>query len=163
MKIKIILATLMMVSHLIAYGTQVPYKELRDIVSESDHVIIGTVTNVLVRDANDNFIADPQARTGRNGNDMCLFVRRDPEGILKSSGSDVPNEFCITYGGIFFLMLSMEQEQHIEKKYIFLLKGQEFAPTYHMLSFRPLEERAQIEQFLRNSGADPAGDSFAEP
>ena len=149
-----------MASHLVAYGTQVPYKELGDIVRESDHVIIGTVTNVLVRDENGNFIADPKAGTGRNGNDMCFFVRRDPEGVLKSTRSDVPDELQINYGGIFFLLLSMEQEHHIGKKYIFLLKGKEFTPTYHMLSFRPLEERSQIEQLLNNNEAQQAGAGY---
>ena len=160
MKIQIISAALMMVSHL-AYGTQVPYKDMSDIVRESDHVIIGTVTNVLVRDQSGNLIADPKAGTGRNGNDMRLFVRREPDGVLKSNKTDVPDDLQIDYGGIFFLQLSMEQEHHIGKKYIFLLKGEDFMPTYHMLSFRPLEERSQIEQLLKNNEAQQGGPGYA--
>ena len=90
MKTQITFAALTMAAH-IACGTQVPYKELSDIVRESDHVIVGTVTNVLVHNQSGDLIADPKEGTGRNGNDMRLFVRRDPDGVLKSTRTDVPD------------------------------------------------------------------------
>ena len=162
MKMQIRFATLVMAAH-VAWGTQVPYRELSSIVRESDHVIIGTVTNVLVHDQHGNLIADRKAATGRNGNDMRMFVHRDPSGLLKSTKTDVPTELQIDYGGIFFLQLYMEQEGHIGKTYIFLLKGDDFSPTYHMLSFRPLEERPQIEQLLNEEKAQPTGGAYGSP
>ena len=80
-----------------AFATRIAEKPLIDMVTESDHVLVGEVTRVEMIDAAGREVTDLNGRTGPGyTNTIRLNVAIQRGGVLKTNKSDTPNELKIS-------------------------------------------------------------------
>jgi hypothetical protein len=148
MKITIALATILFAVQVQA--TQIPFRDLTNLVSDADHVLIATVEKVDMIDAKGNQVTNDTARTGPGSeNQLRLHVKLDTNGVVASSAGKIPGTIVIPLWQNWHDTLANRRKEVKGKTFIFLLKGNNFLPVYHGLFMRELAEQAEIEAILK--------------
>jgi hypothetical protein len=133
-----------------AFATKIAEKPLMDMVSESDHVLIGEVKKVEMIDGAGREVTDLNGRTGfgyKNTIRLKVAVQRD--GILKTNKADTPDMLTISlWKGWIDTLGDMEYLKG--KEYIFLLRGEDYQIVYPSGFFQELSKRNEIEQMIRD-------------
>jgi hypothetical protein len=146
-KVGIVTALLLLCAQL-ALATSIPPKSLEEMVTEADHVIIGTVTKVDMVDGDDQPLTDPKARTGPGLNNL-IRLHVEVKEILESPAQEHPRQLVVPLWSAWHSSLEGSQEWK-GKTFIFLLKGPDYSIVYPAGFNRELDERAQIEGLLKN-------------
>ncbi len=134
-----------------AGATQIPFRDLTNLVSEADHVLIGTVTRVDMIDGKGNQVTNETARTGPGSENMLrLHVSVATNGVIASTAGMVPKEATIPLWQKWHDTLGNRRKEVEGKTFIFLLKGLDFQPVYSGLFMREMEERPEIERLLKD-------------
>lgn len=137
-----------------AQATQIPFRDLTNLVSDADHILIATVENVDMVDAKGNQITNETARTGPGiENLLRLHVTVTSKGLIASSADKVPQTIVIPLWQRWHDTLANRKKEVQGKTFIFLLKGNDFAPVYHGGFTRETSERATIERLLKEKRA----------
>lgn len=133
---------------LLASATSVAPKSLEAIVRDADHVIVATVVEVDMIDGKGRPVRDPRARTGPGLENRMRF-RLSVEEVLFTREKKLPATLLVPLWQMWHYQLDHMQHQVTGSKGIFLLKGGDFQPAYHVQFQRDLDERAEIERLLR--------------
>ncbi len=134
-----------------AQATQIPFRDLTNLVSDADHVLIGTVEKVDMVDAKGNQVTNETARTGPGSeNQLRLHVNVPTNGVISSSAEGAPETILIPLWQRWHDTLGNRRKEVEGKTFIFLLKGNDFVPVYHGLFMREPSEKAEIEAILRS-------------
>jgi hypothetical protein len=144
---KYILLLLAMCIPGIAMATSVPPKPLDEMVRESDHVVVATITSVDMVDGSGKPLTDRSARTGPGSNNQMRFHLR-VEAVLFTRSKALPSALTVPLWTMWHYALGNMQDQVTGSRGIFLLKGDAFEPTYPTGFQRALDERSQIEHVL---------------
>ncbi len=146
---KIITLALVLLCVAGANATQVEPRELSELVSESDHIIIAKVTKVQMVDENENEVTDPKGRTGPGlDNEILLHVTITKEGILKTNNDNPPEKLVIPLWKMWHFSLGQWKKEEGTTS-IFLLKGDDFQSVYPMAFIRQLSEKREIVRLLK--------------
>jgi hypothetical protein len=148
---KILIPMAVMLLAMQAQATQLPVRDLTNLVSDADHILIATVEKVDI-DANGNQVTNDSART-RPGSDhhLRLHVRLTSKGVVYSELGKVPETFMIPLWQKRHAALGNQNKEVEGKTYIFLLKGTDLNPVYHGPFMRKPSERPEIEAILKRS------------
>jgi hypothetical protein len=131
----------------IAMATSVPPKPLEEMVRESDHVVIATITGVDMVDGRGRPVTDLDARTGPGlTNEMRFHL--DVREVLFTRSKTLPAALTVPLWTAWHYELGGMQEQVTGSTGIFLLKDDSFQPTYPAGFQRGLDERSEIEHLL---------------
>lgn len=138
-----------------AYATKVAEKTLPELVSEADHVVIGTVKAVTMHTWFEFEIKDPKARTGPGKrNELKWTVILDPAEVLYSTQKTLPKELTIRLWKMWHM--DLEGAKHHEgKTYILLLKGDDLQWVYPAGFYQDLATRPEIEALLKTKPRPP--------
>jgi len=148
MKILIAIAVLSFVVQ--AQATQIPFRDLTNLVSDADHVLVATVEKVDMIDAKGNQVTNDTARTGPGSeNQLRLHVKLTTNGVVASPAGKVPETIVIPLWQRWHDTLANRRREVQGKKFIFLLKGSDYIPVYHGLFMRKPSEKAEIEAILK--------------
>jgi hypothetical protein len=132
-----------------AQATQIPFRDLTNLVSDADHVFIGTVEKVDMVDAKGSQVTTETARTGPGSeNQLRLHVTVATNQVIASSAK-VPVKIVIPLWQRWHDTLGNRRKEVQGKTFIFLLKGKDLAPVYHGFFMRKPSERAEIEAILK--------------
>jgi len=149
--------TLLFISLLVfAFGraeaTLVEWKGLTELVAESDHIIIATVSKVDMIDPSGKELTDPKARTGPDfGNTLRLHLRVKQDGVLKTNKRPHPETLIISLWQLWHDNLGKCKSQYEGKEMIFLLKGDNYTRVYPDGFDQPVSARGEIEQLIRET------------
>ena len=78
------------------HATQIPFRDLTNLVADTDHVLAGTVTQVDMIDGKGNQITGATARTGPGSeNQLCLHVSVTTNGVIACKAGRVPEKIVI--------------------------------------------------------------------
>lgn len=150
-------------------ATQIPFKDLTNLLTETDHVLVGTVTHVDMLDGGGHPVSDVSARTGPGSENLLrLHVAIQSNGVIASSSDNRPAAITIPLWQKWHDTLGNRKREVEAKTYIFLLQGPEYTPVYHGLFMRELSERPDIERILKemktqNNGVVLTGDPLRGP
>ena len=133
-----------------AHATQIDFRDLTNLVSDADHVLVGTVTQVDMIDGKGNQVTNETARTGPGIENMLrLHVSVATNGVMVSSASKAPETLVIPLWQKWHDTLGNRKKEVQGKTFIFLLKGKDFAPVYQGGFWRNLSDRPEIEAILK--------------
>ena len=140
----ILLACLLSAS---AAATSIPSRELAELVTDADHVVIATVTKVSMVDGDGKEIKDREGRTGPGlKNEIRLHL--EVKEVLFSTAPEASKEMIVRLWRMWHYSLGGIQDTTLGNTSIFLLKGPAHDPVYPQQFERPLQERAHIERLL---------------
>jgi hypothetical protein len=149
MKIALVALAGALVMTTATFSTTVPPRPLPDLVKAADHVLIGKVVNVDMVDAKGNPIVNNDARTGPGeGNVIRLHVVVEENGVLKTTAKAVPRTIVIRLWTEWHFSLGQWKTEALDKRYIFLLKGDDFQWVYPMGFLRDPSEKDEILKLL---------------
>ncbi len=135
-------------------ATQIPFRDLTNLVSEADHVLLATVENVDMIDARGKQVTRDTVRTGPGSeNQLRLHIKVATNGVVYSSSDKVPETIVIPLWQMWHDTLGNRKKEVQGKTFIFLLKGKDFTPVYHGLFMREPSEKAEIETLLKRKTA----------
>lgn len=133
-----------------AQATQIPFRDLTNLVADADHILVGIVDKVGMSDAKENQITNETARTGPGSDNLIrLYIKVPTNGVVTSSAHKMPDTIVIPLWQEWHDTLGNRKREVKGKTFVFLLKGNDFAPVYHGLFMRPISERAEIERLLK--------------
>jgi hypothetical protein len=133
-----------------AEATSLRPKKLPDLVAESDHILIATVTKVEMIDKSGKELTDPEAQTGPDSdNTLRLHLRIKQDGILKTNKKAPPETITIALWQMAILSLGQWKPDE-GKEFIFLLKGDHYTWVYPSGFIQLLSKRGEIEQLIRD-------------
>ena len=134
-----------------AYATQIEFKDLTNLVSQADHILVGTVTRVDMLDGKGNQVTNETARTGPGSENLLrLHVSVVTNGIVVSTAGKIPKDVVIPLWREWHDTLGNRKKEVEGKTFIFLLKAQDFQPVYFGFFMRELSERTKIERLLKD-------------
>jgi hypothetical protein len=135
----------------IANGTQVRPKELNELIKKSDYIVGGKIIKVDMTDKKGNIIIDEKARTGpRLGNTIRLHLKIDKKLILKKSkNKKLPRIITIDLWQDWHYSLGQIKKYELNKKRIFLLKGNKLERVYPRYFIRNISEKKTILKSLK--------------
>jgi hypothetical protein len=142
---------------LLAAATPFREKPLKDLVAESDHILIATITRVDMVDNQGKGQSAPElASTIR----LHLTVHKD--GVLKTDDKNVPGKLVVSLCPLWDSSIGqLTKEQG--NKYIFLFNRdihQSMCPVYPLGFFQELSKQREIEQLIQEGvRAEKAGES----
>ena len=149
MKILIGFAVIVLTMH--AHATQIAFRDLTNLVSDADHVLVGTVTRVDMVDGKGNQVTKETARTGPGSVNMLrLHVSVATNGVIVSTAGKVRGEITIPLWQGWHDTLGNRKKEVESKTFIFLLKGPDFQRVYSGLFMREMAERLEIEGLLKD-------------
>jgi len=152
MKILIGLAALLFAVQ--AQATQISFRDLTNLVSDADHVLIGTVEKVDMVDAKGNQVTNETARTGPGSeNQLRLHVTVATNAVIASTTNDVPDKVIINLWQKWHHTLGNRRKGTEGETFIFLLTGPDFKPVYYGLFMRKPSERSEIDAILKRKKA----------
>jgi len=132
-----------------AFSTSFRKRELKDLVEESDHIVIGKVTKVTMYNDKGRQITNPFARTGPGKKHEIRFhISIEKGGILKTTKEVFPEKIVVPRHGSLHLVLGQEK-RHNGMTYIFLLKGEDLRPVYPPSYGLDLNSRSKIEKMIK--------------
>jgi len=132
-----------------AFATQIPPRELSELIADADHVIVGKVIDVDMIDENGNQVKDREGRTGPGSeNEIRLHVKIENEGILKTNIKKPITKLIIPLWQRWHNTLGHEKDTSEGTTYIFLLKGNNYEQVYPGSFKRPLSDRTKIKNLL---------------
>jgi hypothetical protein len=142
-----------------AHSTQVRPKKLSELVAGADHVVIGKVVKVDMIDMDGKQVKSRKGRTGPGLlNQLRLHIKIPKDGVLRTTG-EKPVNLVIPLWSAWHYTLGQWQDLAEGKKFIFLLKGEDYQRVYPGLFIRPITEKAKIEKMLRNKRTKNKPDS----
>ncbi|MGB5444977.1 MAG: hypothetical protein WBM99_05645 [Psychromonas sp.] len=125
--------------------------DLDEMVSETDHLLLGQLVDVEMTNEKGEKITDPTARTGQ-GLTNTIYLIINVEKVYVTVSSEVPETLKIPLDN--FLHTSLAEIQDLYKddkpKYLLLLKGDNFSPIVPGNFHRPIEEKDQILEMIKN-------------
>ncbi len=134
-----------------AHATSIAFRDLTNLVSEADHILVGTVTRVDMIDGKGSQVTKKTARTGPGSENMLrLHVSVATNGVVASTTGKVPGEITIPLWQMWHDTLGGRKKEVEGKTFIFLLKGSDFQPVYFGLFMREMAERLEIERLLKD-------------
>lgn len=137
-----------------AQATQIPFRDLTNLVSEADHILVGTVEKVDMLDAKGNLVMNDTARTGPGSeNQLRLHVTVATNAVVASSADKIPETVVIPLWQRWHDTLGNRKKEVQGKTFIFLLKGNDFVPVYHGLFMREPSEKPEIEAILKRKNS----------
>ena len=136
----------------VAAATSVPPKPLEEMVRESDHVVIATITRVDMVDGRRKPVTDRDARTGPGLTNEMRFHLKVEEVLFTRSNALSPG-LMVPLWTMWHYGLGDMQDRVTGSRGIFLLKGESFEPTYPADFQRALDERPEIERLLGSAEA----------
>ena len=148
---KFVTTILLLAFAVASQATQIKARDLADLVTDADWILIGTVTNIDMIDFEGNQVTNELAATGPGERHVLrLFVKVHEDGIIKSSSSNVPPALVIDLWTALHSTLKFCREEHAGKTCIFMLKGSDFQwgdPDF----MRELSYREEIETILEKN------------
>jgi hypothetical protein len=129
------------------FASSVSWKPLEVLVRESDHVLLAKITNVDAIDLEGNILLGDFVESGLgSGNIFRLHLQ------VSNTYTDkkVPENILVKLAPDRFLTLGSYRDLVRNKKYIFLLKGNEFRPVTSGYFQRDLSEKEIIQGLLTN-------------
>lgn len=134
----------------LASATQMPPKELGELVKEADHVIGGRIIKVDMVDEKGNLILDETARTGPGlSNTIRLYLKVDKALILKTTKKETPDIIVVNLCQKWHFTLGQIKANELEKGRILLLKDDDYKEVYPMASLRDISEKKEILRLLK--------------
>lgn len=136
-------------------ATTVDRKDVRELLAESDHILIATVTKVDMIDSNGKELTDPESRTGPGiQNTLRLHLHVNENGVLKTNKQPIPKTIIIELWQEFNFSLGQWKSEE-GKEMIFLLKGDKYTWVYPAGFMLPMSARGAIEQLIRDPAPKP--------
>jgi hypothetical protein len=132
----------------LASATSVPPRELEDMVKDSDHVLLATVSKVDMVDRDGDPVTDRNARTGPGIENQIRFHLEVKE-VLFSTAKPAPKQVVVPLWKFWHYSLGNIQDAVTGHTGIFLLKGADFEPAWPQHFERSVEERRKIEAILK--------------
>jgi hypothetical protein len=143
-------AVVLLACTLPSHATQIPFRDLTNLVAEADCVLIGTVTGVDMVDGKGHSVTNDAARTGPGSdNQLRLHIQVTEDGVLATATNPAPSRLTIPLWPLWHDTLGNRTMEAKGKTFIFLLKGIEFTPVYQGLFMRDPSERSVIEELLK--------------
>lgn len=137
----------------VAVATQVEPKELKDLVAESDHILIGRVVKVDMIDRDGKELSNPEARTGPGlANTIRLHVLVQTNEVLKTNAKTVPEKLVISEWQMWHFTLDSFKGM-AGRTFIFLLKGDKYQWVYPAEYRQDLSKRSEVEKLIHGGGA----------
>jgi hypothetical protein len=143
-------------------GTSIQEKPLDELVAEADHVIVGRITRVSMRNWIGWNVRNLKARTGPGSkNEIRLHITVETNGVLKSGKKVFPRKLEVPLWRMWHYSLESIKASEGETN-IFLLKGETMERVYPRYFRRDLSEKAAILDLIKNesinkSAAEPSG------
>ena len=136
-------------------ATLVDDKDVRELVAESDHILIAAVIKVDLIDASGKELAGFEAETGPGiPNTLRLHLRPIDNGVLKTGKQPIPKAIIVELWREWHYSLS--QWKHLEgREMIFLLKGDKYTWVYPKDFILPISARGEIERLIREPLSKP--------
>jgi len=104
-------------------ATQIPFRDLTNLVFDADHILIATVEKVDMVDAKGNQVTNDSARTGPGSeNKLRLHVTLTSKGLITSQAGKIPDTIVIPLWQEWHDTLSNRKKESEGKIFIFLLK-----------------------------------------
>jgi hypothetical protein len=142
------------------FGTSINERPLEELVAEADHVIVGKITRVSMRNWIGWEVRNPKARTGPGSkNEIRLHIAVETNGVLKTTKKDFPNELEVPLWRMWHYSLGSIKASEGTTN-IFLLKGEHMERVYPRYFRRDLSEKATVFNLIR---AQSNNKSRAEP
>jgi len=129
-------------------ATSVEQRPLDDLVRDSDHVLMATVTKVDMIDGNGKEVTDRNGMTGPGLENEIRFHLHIQE-ILFSSSPQPPKQVVVRLWKAWHYALGDIQYAVVGQTSIFLLKGNDYEPVYPADFQRALQEREQIQALVK--------------
>jgi hypothetical protein len=141
---------------LVAAAAPFPEKPLKDLIAESDHIVIGTITKVDMVDSWGKEQSSPElASTIR----LHLTVQKN--GVLKTDAKDVADKLLVSLSCLVYPSIGQLTKEE-GSKYIFLFNRdiyQSMEPVYASGFFQELSKQREIEQLIQEGlRAEKAGE-----
>jgi hypothetical protein len=126
-------------------ATQVLQKSLKELVNDSDHVVIGKVFKVDMVDGAGKEVSDLEARTGPGlETQIRLHVSVEKDGWLRTSKTNPPTSLTIPLWQMWHYSLGHIKEATEGQTSIFLLSGENYRTVYPAGFQRPISEKRKI-------------------
>ena len=152
MKIAIPIAILFIFGAVGASATSIKKKDLPELVTETEHVILATIEKVDMIDSSGNEIKDPKARTMAEGYQIRLYLKVEEDGILSTTNDKKIERIVVPLWEMWHY--SLEQWKAYEtSSHIFLLKGKRYERVYPYYFIRNLSEKEEIMRLLQDAKA----------
>jgi hypothetical protein len=137
-------------------ATQIPFRDLTNLVISADHVVIGKVVSVDMVNDKGQQVNQETARTGPGeNNQLRLHIEVVNNGVLATTTNYPPKKILIPLWGKWHDTLENCRKETQGKTFIFLLKGTGFDPVYPGLFMRDKAERQAIENILEKKTPTP--------
>lgn len=140
---------------LAAGATSVSARSLEEMLQDSDHVLVATVTQVDMVDAQGRQVSDPEARTGPASRNQIRF-HLDVKHTLFTTARPPAQKVVVPLWQAWIYSLGQIRQAVEGNTSIFLLKGDHFEPAYPRDFERPVAQREEIEALLRALRKKPA-------
>ncbi len=126
--VRLILTWALLASTAFSTSLKTTEKEFAQIVSEADHIVIGKVVSVRMRDKNGEPVHDPNARTEpHSGNVISIWLSVGKDDVLKTGAQKVPR--VITFSLWDGLVLDFRSVKELEgQSFVVLLEKDSFQP-----------------------------------
>lgn len=148
------------------FATSVMPLSLAELISSSDHVVIGKITKVDMVDAKGKQITNLEAKTGPGlHNTIRLNVTVQTNGVLFTNAKQAPESLTIPIWSMWHYSLGQIKQAEEGQTRILLLKGTNFNFSYSTGCSRPLSDRPQIEDLIKSKTgpAKPAASKASSP
>lgn len=145
-------------------ATSIKEKPLEGLVAEADHVIVGKVTHVTMRNWIGWKTTNPKARTGPGSrNEIRLHIAVETNGVLKTDQRKFPSTLEVPLWRMWHYSLGSAKASE-GKTYIFLLKGEKMERVYEGYFQRDLSEKETIRHLIeKRTGGKNMAEKVAPP
>ena len=129
-------------------ATSVAPRSLKDLVADSDHVIVATVANVDMIDGKGQPVRDDAARTGPGFSNEIRLHLEVREVLFTRRSAGLPRQVVVPLWQAWHYSLGAIRNATTGATSIFLLKGDGFIPTYPAGFQRSLSEKDEIARLI---------------
>lgn len=132
----------------IASATSVKPRSLSELVRDSDHIVIATVSKVDMIDGKGKQLDDVKSRTGPGLQNQIRLHLAVHELIYTRSTTQLPPVIVMGLWQMWHYTLGHIRNATHDTTSIFLLKGDDFQPAYPAYFQRRVSERSEINRLL---------------
>jgi hypothetical protein len=130
-------------------ATSIQERPLAELVAEADHVVVGRVTRVTMRNWMGREVRNLEARTGPGSrNEIRLHITVETNGILKTNKKNFPSNLEVPLWRMWHYSLGGIKAWEGATN-VFLLKGEGLERVYPRYFRRDLSDKATILELIK--------------